>query len=72
MLRVDASVPLAVVYLLTHDGVRVHPANDVPADFPDRDRLFESGEWINDGDAVVIKPTGAVAAGPLKREKVIL
>lgn len=46
--------------------------NDIPDDFPDRDRLFEPGEWINDGDAVVIKPTGAIAAGPLKREKGIL
>lgn len=45
---------------------------DIPADFPDRDRLFEPGDWINDGDAVVIKPTGVVAAGPLKREKRIL
>ena len=46
--------------------------SDIPRDFPDRDRLFEAGEWINDGDAVVIKPTGAIAAGPLKREKGIL
>jgi nitrilase len=46
--------------------------SDVPAGFPDRDRLFTPEEWINDGDAVVIKPTGAVAAGPLKREKGIL
>lgn len=46
--------------------------SDVPADFPDRDRLFTAEEWINDGDAVVIKPGGAVAAGPLHREKGIL
>jgi nitrilase len=46
--------------------------NDIPADFPERDRLFASDEWINDGDAVVVKPMGAVAAGPLKREKGIL
>jgi nitrilase len=46
--------------------------SDIPGDFPDRDRLFEPGEWINDGDAVVIKPTGAIAAGPHKREKGIL
>jgi nitrilase len=38
---------------------------DIPADFPDRDRLFESEEWINDGGAVVAKPSGAIAAGPL-------
>src|SRR5918996_156483 len=45
---------------------------DVPEDFPDRDRLFKPEEWINDGDAVVIKPNGAVAAGPLNRDKGIL
>ncbi|MEA2872084.1 MAG: nitrilase [Hyphomicrobiales bacterium] len=46
--------------------------NDIPADFPDRDKLFTPDEWINDGDAVVVKPMGAVAAGPLKREKGVL
>jgi nitrilase len=46
--------------------------NDIPADFPERDRLFDPDEWINDGDAVVVKPMGAIAAGPLKREKGIL
>jgi nitrilase len=46
--------------------------SDIPADFPQRDKLFTSEEWINDGDAVVINPTGAVAAGPLNRKKDIL
>ena len=46
--------------------------NDLPADFPERDTLFKPDEWINDGDAVVIKPMGAIAAGPLRREKGIL
>jgi nitrilase len=46
--------------------------SDVPDDFPERDKLFKPEEWINDGDAVVVKPTGAVAAGPLNREKGIL
>jgi nitrilase len=46
--------------------------NDVPADFPDRDKLFTPDEWINDGGAVVVKPMGAIAAGPLHREKGIL
>ena len=45
---------------------------DVPEDFPDRDRLFTSEEWINDGDAVVVKPMGTIAAGPHHREKGIL
>jgi nitrilase len=46
--------------------------SDIPADFPERDRLFSPEEWINDGDAVVVKPTGSIAAGPLRREKGIL
>jgi nitrilase len=46
--------------------------SDIPADFPDRDRLFKPEEWINDGDATVIRPGGAVAAGPLNRDKGIL
>jgi nitrilase len=45
---------------------------DVPENFPERDRLFNAEEWINDGDAVVIKPMGAIAAGPHHREKGIL
>ena len=46
--------------------------SDIPADFPERDRLFTPEEWINPGDAVVVKPNGTVAAGPLNREKGIL
>ncbi len=46
--------------------------SDIPADFPERDRLYKPDEWINDGDAVVIKPMGAIAAGPLNRSKGIL
>lgn len=46
--------------------------SDIPADFPERDRLFTPDEWINPGDAVVVKPNGTVAAGPLNREKGIL
>ena len=46
--------------------------SDVPDDFPERDKLFKSEEWINDGDAVVVKPTGVIVAGPLNRQKGIL
>jgi nitrilase len=46
--------------------------SDVPEDFPERDKLFKPDEWINDGDAVVIKPMGAIAAGPHHRSKDIL
>ncbi len=45
---------------------------DIPATFPSRDRLFSQEEWINDGDAVVVKPMGGIAAGPLHRQKGIL
>jgi nitrilase len=46
--------------------------SDIPADFPERDKLYKADEWINNGDAVVINPAGAVAGGPLHREKGIL
>jgi nitrilase len=46
--------------------------SDIPDDFPGRDELFKPEEWINDGDAVVIKPMGAIAAGPHNRQKAIL
>jgi nitrilase len=45
---------------------------DIPADFPDGQKLFDPDEWINDGGAVVIKPSGAIAAGPLIRDTAIL
>jgi nitrilase len=46
---------------------------DVPADFPGRERLFSADdEWLCDGDAVIVRPFGKVAAGPLHREKGIL
>jgi nitrilase len=45
---------------------------DIPADFPERDKLFAPEEWINDGGAVVVKPSGVIAAGPLLRERGIL
>jgi nitrilase len=46
--------------------------SDIPADFPERDKLYKPDECINNGDAVVINPAGAVTAGPLHREKSIL
>jgi len=45
---------------------------DVPTAFPGREELFDDDEWINPGDAVVVKPSGEVVAGPLHREKGIL
>jgi nitrilase len=45
---------------------------DIPADFPELQKLFNPEEWINDGGAVVVKPNGAIAAGPLTRDLTIL
>src|SRR5260370_7577777 len=48
-------------------------AKDVPADFPQRTAIYpDEDEWLNSGDAVVIDPMGAIAAGPLHRERAIL
>ena len=46
--------------------------SDIPDDFPGREQLFEADEWINDGNAVVVRPGGQIEAGPLKRDKRIL
>lgn len=46
--------------------------SDIPATFPERDRLYTQEEWINVGNAVVIAPTGDIMAGPMNREKGIL
>ncbi len=45
---------------------------DIPTDFPDLAKLFDPDEWINDGGAVVVKPSGAIAGGPLNRDTAIL
>lgn len=45
-------------------------ASDIPEDIPHRGILFPNNdEWVNSGDAVVYKPFGGVAAGPMHREK---
>ena len=46
--------------------------SDVPASFPSRDVLFKPEDWLCDGDAVIVEPSGKVLAGPLHREKGIL
>jgi nitrilase len=46
--------------------------SDVPANFPGRTRIFDDNEWINPGDAIVIKPGGGTMAGPLRKEHGIL
>lgn len=45
---------------------------DIPEDFPGRDVLFPQDEWINPGDAIIVKPFGGLAAGPLHRDKGML
>jgi nitrilase len=45
---------------------------DVPPSFPDRDALFKPDDWLCDGDAVIVEPSGRILAGPLHREKGIL
>jgi nitrilase len=48
-------------------------ARDLPADFPDKGRLYpDPDEWINDGDSVVVAPAGRIVAGPLRKEAGIL
>jgi len=48
-------------------------AADVPEDFPGRAQLFpDLDEWINRGSSVVVAPGGAIVAGPVEREAVIL
>lgn len=46
--------------------------SDVPSDFPERDKLFDPDEWINNGNAVIVKPMGEIVAGPMHREKSVL
>lgn len=45
---------------------------DIPESFPQRDELFSPDEWINPGDALVVKPFGGTVAGPLHQEQSIL
>ncbi len=47
-------------------------SSDMPADFPERDTVFPSKEWINDGGAMVVNPSGSIVAGPLVKKKEIL
>lgn len=47
--------------------------SDIPENLPHRDEIFATAEdWINPGDAVVYRPFGGVAAGPMHKEKGLL
>jgi nitrilase len=46
---------------------------DIPADFPERARLFPDLEdWFNPGDSVIVGPDGKLVAGPLHEKHGIL
>jgi nitrilase len=45
---------------------------DIPDGFPERKRLFDDEDWLCDGGAVIVRPSGKIAAGPLMREKGVL
>jgi nitrilase len=48
-------------------------ARDIPASFPERDRLYpDPDEWLNPGDSIIVAPGGEVVAGPLHEEHGIL
>jgi nitrilase len=48
-------------------------ASDMPADLADRERLYPTAdEWINDGDSVIVAPSGKLLAGPMRRDVGIL
>ena len=47
----------------------------VPAGFPDRDRLVseqyvsQNGEWIEEGNTVIVAPSGQILAGPVRQRE---
>lgn len=45
---------------------------DLPENFPERLKVVDDEDWLCDGDAVIVKPFGKVAEGPLHREKGVL
>jgi nitrilase len=54
-------------------GAIAMQAKDVPLSFPSRTAIYpDEEEWLNPGDAVIVDPTGKVAAGPLSKERGIL
>ncbi len=51
----------------------------IPADFPDRERLFpaslvaDRGPWVEEGNTVIVGPDGKVIAGPIReREETLI
>jgi nitrilase len=57
---------------LVCSGFALHK-DDVPEDFPGRERILDfEGEWVNDGDSLVVAPGGQMTMGPLRQEYGIL
>jgi nitrilase len=56
----------------------VQHVDDIPADFPHRDKLVtdafraEQGDWLEPGNTVIIDPSGNVLAGPIHEREEIL
>jgi nitrilase len=51
--------------------------DQIPADFPDRDRVWRSAEgdgaeWVEPGNSVICNPNGEIVAGPLRYQEGIL
>jgi nitrilase len=52
--------------------------DQIPADFPDRERLIgadfleEHGPWIEPGNTVIVEPSGALLAGPVREREEML
>ena len=51
-------------------------ADQIPADFPDRDRVWRAdpsdGDWVEPGNTVICDPNGEIIAGPLRYQEGIL
>jgi nitrilase len=45
---------------------------DLPDNFPERAKVVDDEDWLCDGDAVIVRPFGKIAAGPLHRERGVL
>jgi nitrilase len=52
--------------------------DQIPADFPDRDKVWhvipddEDRDWVSPGNSVIVGPTGKLLAGPARHEETIL
>ena len=52
--------------------------DQIPADFPHRDRVWRVNEddddshWVEPGNSVIVDPSGIVLAGPAQHEETIL